>query len=312
MKISNKILIVALLVLAGVFVLAKIFRSPRLESNLDRTLAQADTSKISHITITQPGAEKTELRLKRNGNRWEVQYDQRTEPASPSAVREVLTSLAGMKAERMVSRKKEKWNTYQVGDSTGTHVVAYADKRSVADVWIGKTGFNQSSGMYGGNGFTYVRPGDGDEVYTVDGFLSPAFSKTFDDWRDKSFLRLRKGDITRITFHYPTDSGFVAEKVDKTWMIGDQKADSVKMENYLNRILSKNLFSFADDFSPEANPDVTIVVERDQQQLAVVKAWKGTDENWVLTSTLQENVYFSSAGSSIIKDLFASKKSLLP
>jgi|ADGO01.1.fsa_nt_gi hypothetical protein len=138
MKISNKILIVALLVLAGVFVLAKIFRSPRLESNLDRTLAQADTSKISHITITQPGAEKTELRLKRNGNRWEVQYDQRTEPASPSAVREVLTSLAGMKAERMVYPEKEKWNTYQVGDSTGTHVVAYADKRSVADVWIGK------------------------------------------------------------------------------------------------------------------------------------------------------------------------------
>jgi len=46
----------------------------------------------------------------------------------------------------------------------------------------------------------------------------------------------------------------VAEKVDKTWMIGDQKADSVKMENYLNRILSKNLFLSPTTFHPKPIP----------------------------------------------------------
>jgi len=46
--------------------------------------------------------------------------------------------------------------------------------------------------------------------------------------------------------------------------------------------------------------------------LAVVKAWKGTDEKLGIDFDTPGKRLFSSAGSSIIKDLFASKKSLLP
>lgn len=304
-RLNNKILALALLLLLSGFILVKMFRSPGLESNLDEDLLSIDTAAITTIRLYPVKAQRKEVNLVREGTRWKVRQDQKTADVATNALHNMLGSIRRIKAERIVSRKKEKWDAYQVGDTTGTHVLVLSDNKTLADLWIGKTHFTQ------GGGSTYVRLGDEAEVYAVEGYLASSFDKTFNDWRDKTFLRAKKDSISKITFRYPADSSFVLEKKDYTWRVGNERADSVAVDKYLNNLISKDLFSFADQFTPAGEADVVLTIENAKTPGVTVKAWKNEDANWVLTSTLRPGVYFSGEGSSIVKDLFIGKGDVL-
>src|SRR6476660_2193399 len=114
-KLSNKILVIGFVVLIGAFAASRFFRSPGLESNLRTELLKLDTADISEIRIL-PSRERTEeLKLKREGNSWKVVKGDRTEQGSQATIKGVLGSLVNMQAQRLVSRKKEKWEEYNVG-----------------------------------------------------------------------------------------------------------------------------------------------------------------------------------------------------
>jgi hypothetical protein len=306
-QLNNKTLAIILLVLIAAFILTKVFRSPRLESNVKTDLLGVDTSLVNTIEIhphKQPG---TTVRLTRQGNQWSVTQGQRTAKAENSLVHDLLVSIARINVQRMMSRKKKNWNDYAVGDTSGTHVIVYGAGNPLADFWIGETG--AGSGPYRQN-TSYIRLNNRNEVYeAAAGYLGSSFNKTYDDWRDHSFLRMDKSKITKIIFQYPADSGFTVVKKGAIWMIGDKKADSTRMADYLNQLQFKNLDHFADHFSPAANPDVVITIENNTNPV-MINAWKEGKE-WVLTSTLRKNIYFSSEGSDIVKELFVSKNILL-
>jgi Domain of unknown function (DUF4340) len=298
-RLNTKILIIVLFALLAVFVLTKVFRSAGLESNLDTDLLKVDTARITEIKLYPvSNNQRKEVGLLKEGNRWRTVQDQKAARSNLYAVNDLLQTMAGLKCERIVSRKKEKWNAYNLGDTSGIQVQVFGGNDKLADMWIGK----ESGGQ------TYVRKADGDEIYTVKGLVQATFNKTFDDLRDKSFLRIDKDQANKIVFNYPADSGFVVQKTGNMWMIENQLIDSAKMENYLNKLRSKNLSKFADDFSPGTNPDVTLTIENDSTQLAEVKAWKAPDNSWRLVSTLQKDTYFSNEGSSLMDDLFKGKK----
>ena len=135
-KLSNKILLAGLVVLVGIFVASRFFRSPGLESNLRKDLLTLDTAKIDEIKIL-PSKERTEeLRLVREGNLWKVIKGTRQEPASKSSVKNLLSSL-NMEAQQMVSRKKEKWEEFNVGNNS-THVTVFSEGNKRADFHVGR------------------------------------------------------------------------------------------------------------------------------------------------------------------------------
>lgn len=299
-KHTNRILLVVLFVLLSAFVLTKVFRSPRLESNLDTNLLRIDTGKVATIRLYTADREERAITFKRNNNAWTIQQQDKNVGVQRYQVNSLLQTLSDIRPERMVSRKKEKWDDYQVGDSSAFRMVAYNGEMEELANWnIGK----QSQGM------TYLRPGSAHEVYAVEGSLRTRLHKGFDEWRDKSFLRIDKSFINNIAFRYPSDSSFVLEKKDRAWMIGNEKADSAKVEDYLYQMQSKDLTSFADGFSPSGEPDVTVMFMSDSALHAEVKGWKQPGGKWVLSSGLQEGIYFRD--STFMKDLFAGRKAFL-
>jgi hypothetical protein len=202
-----------------------------------------------------------------------------------------------------------------VGDSS-TRVQALAGNEPVVDLRIGKLGFNQNQmqqqQQFGGGGFggafTYVRINNEDEVYTVEGFLESSFNRSLNDWRDKSLLRIKKDQVTKVAFNYP-DSGFVAEMREKKWWIGNQMADSTKFKSYLSQLEFKNASSFADGFSPSQQPDITLNFDGAAGPLETLQAWK-RETDWVVTSTHQAGVYFSTEGSGIFNTVFERRGNL--
>ncbi len=308
-KLSNKILIATLLVLVTVFALSRVFRSPGLESNLRKELVMLDTANVTEVRILPSSHREEEIKLVRQGNRWKVSKGKQASETDKALVDNMLTLLAYTKAERIASRKKEKWEEFNVGEK-GTHIMVYDHAEKAADFHIGKTGFIQSqTGGYGGS-YTYLRLSDENDVYAVEGFLASNLDRSFNDWRNKALLRLKKDDIARITFQYPLDSGFVAEKKDSVWYVANEKADVAPMENFLNQLSFKNLNEFAEDFVPAAPPDVIVGIDGKAGALDRVEAWK-KDQGWTLTSTLQKGVYFS-ATSALAGSILIGKKKLLP
>jgi len=309
-KLSNKILLTGLVVLVGIFAASRFFRSPGLESNLRKNLLTLDTAKIDEIKIL-PSKERTEeLRLVREGNLWKVIKGTRQEPASKSSVKNLLSSL-NMEAQQMVSRKKEKWEEFNVGNNS-THVTVFNEGNKLADFHVGKLGFTQSSGGGFGGSYTYVRLSDEDQVYSVDGFLEPTFNSTFNDWRDKTLSKLNKEDVIKLSFNYPADSGFVVEKRDSVWYTAADKVDPSKIENLLNLLAAKYASEFAEDFTPTSLPTATLQIDGKVGNLLRIEAWKKDEAEWILSSSHQKGIYFSVKGSSATKDVFVGRKKMLP
>ncbi|MBY0435815.1 MAG: DUF4340 domain-containing protein, partial [Cyclobacteriaceae bacterium] len=206
MKNANNLKLIALLGgLVLIFVAIRVFRSPSLESNLPKTLATIDSTKVTAIIIKSPRAQ-SEIKLARSGKRWELKSGDRTGRLEQGGAITALRSLMDLQPQRIVSKRKEKWNDFQVGDSTGTRVTVMEGDDVEADLWIGKTGFTPApgnNGQFGGSGFTHVRLNGENEVYTVDGFLEGQFNRGFNDWRDKRFTRLLRDSVDKIVFRYP-------------------------------------------------------------------------------------------------------------
>ena len=295
---TNNILIIILVVLAGGFVLAKVFRSPALESNLDKDIFHVDTAKVVEIRID--GGNDSTLTLKKSDGRWMVEQQSRSAVAEPYQLQTLLETLTNVEPERIVSRKKEKWTDYEVGDSSAFRMVAYGANREELAKWrIGR----QTGGT------TYLRTEDDPEVYAVTANLHTRFAKKFNDWRDKTFLHLKKTLVEKVSFRYPADSGFVLEKRSGAWMIGTERADSMSVENYLSKLQSKDLTHFVDAWSPTGDADITLRIEGSALPETEVKAWKETGRRWILASTAQPGVYFRD--STFTRDLFTGKRALL-
>lgn len=311
-KLNNKILIAVLAGLVGIFALARVFRAPAREGNLKKELVTLDTAKTTRIKIYTKESSNP-IVLERSYAKWRLKQNDKNYTPEQGLASSLLISLTKLQPQKMVTRKKEKWADYQVGDSA-TRVQVFENETKVADVRIGKIGFNQNAmamqqQQYGGQGmssYTYVRLDDETEVYTVDGFLESYFNRSVNDMRDKSLLRLKDELITKITFNYP-DSGFVLEKKGKLWMLGTQEADSIKVKSFLSGLTFKNASAFADDFKGNATGDIAISIDGAAGNLASLQAWKRPTD-WVVASSLQQGVFFSTEGAGFFSAVFERKK----
>jgi hypothetical protein len=308
-KINNKTLIGILIGLAAIFALSRAFRSSRLQSNLRTELLSIDTASVTKVLL-YPAAEKSkEIQMTREGKKWSAKLDSRSAVTEQGSVNNALSTFVKLKPLRLVTKKKEKWGEYSVADS-GTRVKVFKGEEVVADVHVGRVGFNQSSdGQFSPNSvFTYVRLTNENEVYAVEGFLESSFNRSYNDWRDKSFLRLKKDLITEVQFNYPADSGFVVTKKDRIWWIGNEQADSLKVNNFLSQLEFKNANAFADDFLG-GRADVVVQIKGASGSLATVEGWKRATD-WALKSSWQPAIYFSSENTGLVKTLFEAKTNL--
>lgn len=295
-KFSNKILIIALLTLVAIFAGSKIFLAPGRESNLDAEALAFDTAAITKIEVFP--RKDDQVTLHKNDGIWKVSQHDKLVNARESSVSALLTSLAEIKPERVVSRKKENWQRYGLADTTALKISIYKGNDIPETLFVGKTS----------GGDTYVRKEDSDDVYAVAGYLDTKIDKDFSEWRDQTLIRLDKDLVSRIAFVYPADTGFVVEK-EKSWMIGEQKADSAAVEQYLNAVRFKDHSEFADDFAPEKDADVTVTFTENGKDI-VVKGWNTAFYEWVVSSSLQPDVYFKDTSMSIARSVFVGRKKL--
>ena len=112
-KLSNKILIITLLLLAAVFVLSRLFLAPGRGSNLRKDLVKLDTAGITDVRIRPSSHPEAEVILHREGRQWSVSKEKQQSETDEGLVKSMLGMLLHVEAQRMVSHKKEKWEDFK-------------------------------------------------------------------------------------------------------------------------------------------------------------------------------------------------------
>ncbi|HZI24562.1 MAG TPA: DUF4340 domain-containing protein, partial [Chryseolinea sp.] len=183
-------------------------------------------------------------------------------------------------------------------DSTGTHVKVFTGEAVAEQFWVGKNN----------TGANYIRLDEDLEVYEVSVPIESYFNKTISAWRDKSFARLEPEKVSSINFQYPGDSSFVLRQEKNKWRSDNIEVDSASVARYLNKLRSKQIPTFEENFVPEAEAAYKLSFSNDSGEMLTVQAWHAPEGKWILTSSLQNEVYFSTKDSSLIRDLFPGRK----
>lgn len=312
-KFNNKILVIVLVVLIGLFFLLRAIYEKRSAGNFKTDLIQIDSSMVSTILL-YPSAEKgAEITFTRAGKKWKVSKGEITAEADENSIANMFSELLVLRPEQLVTRNKEKWSDFGVTDSLGTRVIMKEGKKPVLDLMVGRfeyqpgpDGYNRSAGNYG-TGLTYIRLYNESDVYVVKGFLAMSFNQTFNRWRNQIFLRTNKNDINLLTFEYPADSGFIAMKSDTVWVIEGMIADSSLMASYLNSLAQKSNTQFTDQFTPLLGPDYQLTINGINMAPIILKAYRRGENEFILNSSLNPDSYFISPPTGLFGTIFKSK-----
>ncbi len=316
-KFNNRTLLIVLLGLAGILVLTRVFTAKKAERTLDVDLVAIDTGRISTIHIFPQAERGEELVFSRSGLDWTVTKEDLSVPADKYSIENALNELLNLKADRLVARSEDKWPEFHVNDSLGTRVLVKEGKKTTLDMIIGRFNYQPPTGGYPGygqqygTGITYVRNGEENEVYAVEGFLAMSFNQGFNNWRDQTVCRLTRDQVNKVVFEYPADSGFIAQKMDMNWTINGILADSTSMAQYLNGLSRKSHGNFADGFSPVSGPAFQVTFEGINMTPLLIRAYPQAGDEVILHSSINPDSYFRTTKEGLFKDIFKGSAGLI-
>ncbi len=287
---NNKTLGIVFGALLLIYLMTKLFGGPK-DRSFDPNILQIDTASVTKIEI-QPSEGEPSFTLDRSGGQWVLQRNGQSFDLAMGSVGTLLSNLESIRAERIVSKNAERFSEYNVDDSTGTVIDIYAGGKKVKELVAGRFSFNQATR----SGISYIRLLNDDAVYAVDGFLSMTLTQSFDNYRDKSMLKLNQADLTKVSFQEGTTRIEIA-KNGNSWMTDVTEVDSTAMASYLSNISSVSGTAFLDDRSQVGQKIKEITFEGNNMTGPVTITCyqaEGASQPFVLNSSMNADAFFLS------------------
>ena len=307
---KNKKLINTLALILGVLVvvyLATIVFGGKNERNFKSELINVDTSAVSQILLYPETYNHKEVKIYKDGNAWKVKISETKSVSVPKdKIKGLLQKLTELKIERLVARTPKRWSAFKV-DTLGTRVKVYEGSNLSADFVVGK--FE----MQGRRNFiTYVRNSDEDEVYSVNGFISTAFNRKPDSFRNNYVFRGNKADWNKLEFVYPADSSFTMVKDSSNhWFANGTQLDSADVEKYLTSISHLYGTTFVNEFPNDfpKTPTMTLKIYGKNGMAEITCYVKG--DKSIITSTYNSENYFDGTKAKLQGKIFKGKSYFL-
>ena len=308
-KFGNIVLIIAFLVLAGVVAFTQFSDSKKSKRTFKEEFAVIDTAVVNEILLYPKAENHNEIKLLKVGDSWELQSSNLKTEADQNSVQGIINTLTTIKPQRLAATSKQKWEEDQVNDSLGTRVKILENGKTVADLMIGKFSFQQQTK----SGTTYIRDFNEDEVYAVEGFIAMTFNQKASSFRNKTIIRGKKEDWTRLEFQYPADSSFTLTKETGSWTVGGMAADSAEVDRFLSTVSNLSNSGFDDEYSTDGkSPVYTLTLSGNNMQApVVVKAFDNLGK-MMLTSSLNPSAVFKGENGNLTTRVFVSSSKFFP
>ncbi|MBU0476286.1 MAG: DUF4340 domain-containing protein [Bacteroidetes bacterium] len=295
---SNKTQFIILLILVLAVIYIYFGDGVRKESNLKADLISIDTSKVSEI-ILSPKSNGEKVKLHKENDGWKVELSDNKFASVPTEkVINMLSTLLKIKPNVLVSRKKENWDEYQVGENA-TKVEIYENGNKNLDLVVGKYSFQQPRQMN-----SYVRLASETEVYEVDGFLEMQFNQKKNSFRDNTIIKDNESNWVSLKFNYP-DEKYSMIRDNGTWKIDGIEADSLETVNYLKSLARLSSTEYIDNFV-EGKTTKTITIERDDSTNIVLNEMV-SNSTVVVNSSVNKESFFDAAKNELGNKIFVNK-----
>lgn len=235
-------LFVILLVITG---LVKWTGNSNASRGLRNAVVKFDTTQVNKISIEN--GKTGNVVLNKVDKVWKVKAanGQKEYKANQQLVANALEQVNNIMPTSIVTRDKGKFRRYEV-DSTGTRVQINDGKKDLSDFYIGRFQYSGPGQMT-----TYLRPAGQKNVYAVNGYLTDAFGKKLNKWRDRQIWIIKKADISKIDMIYPADSSFSAEQVKKgQWVSGKDTLDMGIFTSALDHFLNFSAEDYENSMTP--------------------------------------------------------------
>jgi len=317
-RFDNKRLLFILAGLVVILAFTVLVKIPKERATLKDRIVEFDSSEVARIILYPKTAIGKPFEIFKENDNWKVKQDKIVSASRKMEVENIMSEILSIKPQNLVSKNKSKWFDYEVTDSTGTRIRILDGKgKDMSDLIIGRFTYKQAGNqlsMYGRSniqGTSYVRINGEEEVYGVDGFLSLSFNRSFNDWRDNTLVEFSKNDITNIRYTYPADSSFSLSHRDSKWFLDNMPADSANVESFLTSLSTADGQEFNDTFKADVNPDYQLLIEGNNLLNINIKCYRQPEGNYIINSSLNPEVYFSSKPDGVFRRLFKSKKELI-
>jgi len=300
MKNPIVVLVTVLIVGLGAFFLLS--RNPNRIQSKQKVL-DIDTLTVNFIRVVNRDGDLT---IKKVGSHWKV-----TSPfefaANESYVKSLIDKAVTLEFESMVTKNKEKYDLYELGDSA-IYVEIGVENGKIEKIYSGKPSDTYTH--------TYMRKEGSDEVWLVSGTPKSAFSRRPTDWRDKKVFELDRTLITKVLLKFPDETLELVRQIsapsmdttlsasDTIWMVNSPKGESFLInQKPFNRIMNTvtriNAVDFKDapiDTMPNFNsPDfaVEVFLEGNQhERLDFMPNKAGDGSRWFARRNGEENTIF--------------------
>ena len=320
-KANNKVLAIVFVVLLAFVVLTNLLDARRGDRTFRNEIFDIDTADISSITIDPKGFDREDVRIFKTSDGWNVSSGEKEYPADKNIVRNILGELAGMTAQRVAATKEDNWKKYEVTDSLATKVLVETGKDD-ALLYIGRFSYRQPRnpqqmqmpyGQQQGTMSTYVRLGNEDEVYSVEGFIGMTFNREVDDFRNRTVIKSSRFDWEELSFSYPADSSFTLSRTDQGWFADGIKADSTLVADYLQTASNLSSSHFVDDVQSQGSPLFELQVKGAElkQPITVQAHLADSVYQYYVSSSQNPGVYFNGAQAELADKIFIGKSELL-
>ena len=229
-----------------------------------RTLViSIDTAKVTGISISAGYPKAVSVGLQLENGQWKVAQKGKQYNAEPKMVQYLLGELSNLKPQWLAATSRDQWADYQVNDSMGMKVLIEEKNRRKKMLVIGKISYQQPTNPYDRQGqmSTFVRAGDDDQVYAVQGFLRMSVSPDMNSYRVKNLLEGNSSGWTNLTFSYPADSSFTLTREKTGWTLNGTLADSLTVEEYIHGMDGMTGNEFADTSLNNVQPLLKLSIE---------------------------------------------------
>lgn len=311
-KMNPLVLFAVLAVLLVAVVVIMRMDARRQQGSFLRELANADPAKTTDIKIIPRGMVEDAIHLERRNGEWMAGMHGNYFMADPELIDRIFMIVAPMVPEQLVSRSRDAWAEYEVDDISGTRVSLYEGKRLRSEFIVGGYQFQQQmiQGQQSPRINTYVRPAGKDDVYTVPGFLTAAFTPDVNNYRYQVVTDIPRGDIEKIEFSLGGSDDFSLHREGITWLVNNSTADSLAASRYLDKIANSTSNAFVED---EAEGWITIpshqitVFRQSDVPVEILAYPADTTHRFFLTSSQNPGSVFSGAQNDLFDNLFKAK-----
>lgn len=249
-KLNTKSLVVLLVALVAVIAIVVMSRDNAPTSTLPARVVEVDSSAIDRLVIKPTDHDAYEL-VRKSGI-WKLKLgDGRLVPVENKSLNNSFSSLLNVEPKRIVTRKEEKWASYEVTDSTAAKVLFYKGEELAGGVLIGKIDFNQQTNAIS----NFVRREGENDVFVCDAPLTFDWNKKSADWRNKTLMQSSIASISKVSAIGGMNFTLVKDDLSG-WTTQGIEADSAQIMTYISGIANLTSNEFADDVLPSelSNP----------------------------------------------------------